>query len=51
MTTDALQELACAEMEDKEAMVNLTSIHVTLYQSLNQAQEKILVLPKQLQAL
>ena len=38
-------------MEDKEAMVNLNSINLTLLQSLNQAQEEILVLSKQLQAL
>ena len=51
MTTDALQALACAEMEDKEVMLNLTIINLTLYQILNQAQEKILVLSKQLQDL
>ena len=50
-TADALQALACAAMEDKEAMENLTSINLTLFQSLNQAQETILVLSKQLQAL
>ena len=50
-TTDALQALACAAMEDKVAMVKLTSINLTLYQSLTQAQEKTLVLSKQLQAL
>ena len=50
-TADALQALACAAMEDKEAMVNLTSISLTLSQSLTQEQEKILVLSKQLQAL
>ena len=44
MTTDALQALVCAEMEDKEAMLNLTIINLTLYQILNQAQETILVL-------
>ena len=38
-------------MEDKEAMANLTSINLTLSQSLTQAQETILVLSKQLQAL
>ena len=50
-TVDALQALACAAMEDKEAMANLTSINLTLSQSLTQAQETILVLSKQLQAL
>ena len=29
-TADALQALACAAMEDKEAMANLTSINLTL---------------------
>ena len=38
-------------MEDKEAMENLTSIYLTLYQSLTQAQETTLVLSEQLQAL
>ena len=38
-------------MEDKEVMANLTSINLTLSQSLTQAQETILVLYKQLQAL
>ena len=50
-TADALQALACAEMEDKEAMANLTRINLTLSHSLNQSQETILVLSKQLQAL
>ena len=50
-TTDALQELACAAMEDKEAMANLFSINLTLSQSLSQSKEKILMLSKQLQAL
>ena len=50
-TADALQALACAEMEDNEAMENLTTINLTLSQSLTQAQEKILVLSKKLQAL
>ena len=31
--------------------MNLTSINLTLYQSLNQSHEKVLVLTKQLQAL
>ena len=48
---DALQALVCAAMEDKEAMANLASINLTLSQSLTQAQETILVLSKQLQAL
>ena len=38
-------------MEDKEAMANLTSINLTLSQSLTQAQETMLVLSKQIQAL
>ena len=38
-------------MEDREAMENLTSINLTLYQSLTKSQEKVLVLSKQLQAL
>ena len=38
-------------MEDKEAMSNLTSINLTLSQILTQAQEKILVISKQLKAL
>ena len=50
-TVDALQALACAAMEDKEAMANLTSINLTLSKILTQAQETILVLSKQLQAL
>ena len=48
---DALQALACAAMEEKETMVKLTSINLALFQSLTQAQEKFLVLSKQLQAL
>ena len=35
-TADALQALACAAMEDKEAILNLTSINLTLSQSLTQ---------------
>ena len=50
-TEDAMQALACAAMEDKEEMANLTSINLTLSQSLTQAQETVLVLSKQLQAL
>ena len=50
-TVDALQALACASMEDKVTMEILTDINLTLSQSLNQAQENILVLSKQLQAL
>ena len=38
-------------MEDKEAMANLTNINLPLSQILTQAQEKMLVLSKQLQAL
>ena len=45
-TADALQALACAAMEDKEAMSNLTSMNLALSQSLDQAQETILVLSK-----
>ena len=50
-TVDALRSLACAAMEDKEAMENLSSINLTMSQSLTQAQETIMVLSKQLQAL
>ena len=50
-TTDALKSLIFAATEDKEAMENLTSTNLTLSQSLNQSQEKILVLSKKLQAL
>ena len=50
-TANELQELAYAAMEDKEAMVNLTSINLKLSQSLNQAQETMLAISKQLQAL
>ena len=50
-TLDAMQALACAAIEDKEAMSNLTSINLTLSQSLNQAQETMLAISKQLQAL
>ena len=38
-------------MEDKETMKNLTSINMTLSHSLNQEQEKSLVLSKKIQAL
>ena len=48
---DAIQALAYAAMEDKEAMANLTSINLTLYQSLTKSKETIMVLSKQLQAL
>ena len=51
MTEDAPQALACAAMEDKEAMVNLIRINLTLPQSLTQAQETILMISNQLQAL
>ena len=50
-TADALQALACASMEDKEAMANLASINLILSHSLTQAQETILALSKQLQAI
>ena len=50
-TADALQSLTCAAMEDKEAITKITIINLTLSQSLTQAQENILVLSKQLQAL
>ena len=48
---DALQVLICAAMEDKEAMEYLTSINLTLSQSLTQAQETVLVHSKQLESL
>ena len=48
-TTDTLQALACAAMEDKEEMSNLTSVNLKLSKRLNQAQEKILELCKKLQ--
>ena len=51
MTVDALQVLANVTMEDKEAIKNLKNINLTLYHSLTQAQEIVLVLSKQLQAL
>ena len=51
MTAYALQALANETMEDKEEMENLTSINLTLSQSLTQSQETMLVLSKQLQAL
>ena len=38
-------------MEDKEAMANLTSINLTLSQSLTQSQEIILLISKQLKTL
>ena len=50
-TVDALQALAYSAMEYREAMEILTSIILTLSQSLTQAQETILVLSKQLQSL
>ena len=50
-TADALQALECASMEDNEAIANLTRINLTLLLSLTQAQERIVVLSKQLQAL
>ena len=51
MTADELQALEYAAIEDNEAMPNLTRINLTLYQSLTQAQETILLLSKNLQAL
>ena len=51
MNADALQALANATMEDKEEMSSLTSIYMKISQHLNQAQEAVLVLPKQLQTL
>ena len=51
ITVDALQALANATMEDKEEMSNLTSINLTLSQSLTQPQEPILVLSEHLQTL
>ena len=50
-TADALQALSCKAMECTEAIPNLTSINLKLSQRLNQAQETILVLSKQLQEL
>ena len=50
-TTDVLQALICAAMEDKEARANLNIIKLTLFQSLTEAKETILVLSKQLKAL
>ena len=50
-TEDSLQALACAAMEENESMANITSINLTSSQSLTQAQKKILVFSKQLQAL
>ena len=47
-TEDALQALACAAMEDKGEMVNLTSIILTLSQRLTQTQGTIFVLSKKL---
>ena len=51
MSVVVLKALACAAMEDQEAMANLNSVNLTLSQSLTQAQETVLVLSKQLQAL
>ena len=47
-TADALQALACAAMEEKEEIENLTSINLQLSQSLNQAQDTTFLLSKQL---
>ena len=51
MTFHALQELTSATMEDKEAIVKTTSINLTLYPIITQAQEENLVLFKQVQEL
>ena len=51
MTVNALQSRTYAVMEDKEVMLNLTSINLNLSQSLKQAEEAILVISNQLQAL
>ena len=40
-TADSLQEIACASVEYKEEMANLTSVNLTLSQSLTQAEETI----------
>ena len=45
-TVDELQELACAAMEDKETMDDLTRINLPLSQILTQAHKTILVLSK-----
>ena len=50
-TADALKALTFSAMEDKEAMAKLTSIKLTLSQSLMKAQYTIMVISKQLQAL
>ena len=50
-TAYALQSLTCAAMEDKDEIENLTSINLTLFHILKQAQEKMLVLSNQIQAL
>ena len=49
-TADALKALTFSAMEDKEAMAKLTSINLTLSQSLMKAQYTIMVISKQLQA-
>ena len=51
MTVDVLQSLVNATTKDKVATANITRINTTLYQSLTQAQEAILVLSKQLKTL
>ena len=48
---DVLQALTSEAVKDKEAMANLASINITLYQSLTKAQETMLVLSKQLKVL
>ena len=51
MTVDALQALSNSAIEYKDSMVKLTSTNLTISQILTQSQEKILVIPKQLQTL
>ena len=51
MTVDALQALVSIKMKEKVAMENLTIINLALYQRLNQAQEEMLLLSKQMQTL
>ena len=51
MMVYALKSFPNAIIEDTEAMTNLTIINLTLSKSLAQAQEKILMLYKNLQTL
>ena len=46
MTVDTLQDLSDAIIEDKEATENLTSINLTLSQSLTQEKEENLMFSK-----